>query len=141
MIVVQAFSRTSRPCAGCFACGMENGFRIYNTDPPKEKTRRGIAACCTSCLYLSMHSCDGVSVLFSQLKGLSPCPEFADGGLGTVEMLFRCNFLAVVGGGRSPKYPPNKGVVTPAVDCVKTMSWSHTVNSQVGILKQCTCPC
>lgn len=61
----------------CFACGQENGFAVYNCDPPTER--------------------------FSRLSN----DATEANGIGIVEMLFRSNIFAVVGGGKFPKYPPN----------------------------------
>jgi len=66
---------------GCLAVGTAHGFRICNVSPYQETFRR------------SFDSRDG------------------GGGIGSVAMLFRCNLLALVGGGTSPQYPTNKVLI------------------------------
>jgi hypothetical protein len=67
----------------CFAVGTERGFQIYNTYPFKDKFERG-----TNNLTLVL-----------------------EGGIGIVEMLGRTNILALVGGGKTAKYAPNKVII------------------------------
>ena len=80
---------------GCFACGLQNGFRVFNVDPLKETEKQG---------EFFQDLVKFYSLFYYYL-------DFTGGGIGFVEMLFRCNYLALIGGGNKPCFSTKKGIV------------------------------
>lgn len=61
-----------------------------------------------SCIAVALES--GFSIFNSHPLKLKSKREFAE-GIGMVEMLHKCNYLALVGGGKNPKFPSNKVMI------------------------------
>ena len=102
----------------------ENGVDNNNDDSANE-------------LHLSMLSAsfnqDGGCLAIGTTSGFSVHnlhPQYAvsvrrnlQGGIGLVEMLFRCNLMALVGGGPSPQAPPHRVVRYVLVQMSVSAGW------------------
>jgi WD repeat-containing protein 45 len=96
---------------GCFAVGATTGFRIFNTHPFNEQV--GASYNCKIVLFAyEMAPCLNSRPLCAQFRRQFDAP---DSGIGIVEMLFRCNIFALVGGGPNPRFPCNKVRLPPVV--------------------------
>ncbi|GAB2277472.1 Autophagy- protein 18a [Dionaea muscipula] len=91
----------------CFAVATDRGFRIYNSAPFREIFRRN----------------------FPSLD--DPSSRGGGGGIALVQMLFRCNILALVGGGSNPQYPTNKVMIWDDHQsrCIGELSFRSDVRS------------
>lgn len=69
----------------CFSVALENGFRIFNTDPLTSK----------------------LSKVFKE----SPINQSRGTGIGYTRMLYRTNYIALVGGGKRPRHALNKLII------------------------------
>ncbi|ODV83391.1 hypothetical protein CANARDRAFT_80719 [[Candida] arabinofermentans NRRL YB-2248] len=76
----------------CFAICHESGFRVYNTDPMELKMQRNF---------------NSISNSDNSING-SGNSGSGNSGIGLISMLHRTNYVALVGGGKQPRFPINK---------------------------------
>ena len=62
-------------------------------------------------IRVSGHQKHWVNIKICKIYETDFSTDFSDGGVGHIEMLFRCNYLALVGGGRQPKYSTKKVMI------------------------------
>eukprot|EP01088_Endostelium_zonatum_P015684 TRINITY_DN3965_c0_g1_i1.p1 TRINITY_DN3965_c0_g1~~TRINITY_DN3965_c0_g1_i1.p1 ORF type:complete len:353 (-),score=69.60 TRINITY_DN3965_c0_g1_i1:49-1107(-) len=76
-----------------FTAGTDDGFQIFDCENNKKNIQRAVEEGTTPTLFSERYHRD------------------FKGGIGIVEILFRTNILALVGGGKKPYFPPNKIII------------------------------
>lgn len=97
----------------CFACGTDTGFRIFSVEPVKETFSRDFSKALEKSKTTETDQSDNHNLI----------TDVPMTGIGYVEMLFQCNILALVGGGKYPRFSPNK-----------VMIWDDNLNRCIGEL-------
>ncbi|KAJ3326686.1 WD repeat domain phosphoinositide-interacting protein 3, partial [Gonapodya sp. JEL0774] len=82
----------------CFTLATEDGFRVNVAEPCRERVRRDV-------LPTASHETSTSSGL---ADGLQTLPK---GGISIASLLGRSNIVALVGGGKSPRWPPDRVVL------------------------------
>ncbi|KAG7195190.1 Phosphatidylinositol 3,5-bisphosphate-binding protein [Scheffersomyces spartinae] len=86
---------------GCFAVGHERGFVVYNTNPIDLRVKRNFGGGGST-----SNDKNKYNVTSSHSTSAS-----GGSGIGHICMLHRTNYLALVGGGRNPKFASNNVVI------------------------------
>ncbi|ODV64827.1 WD40 repeat-like protein [Hyphopichia burtonii NRRL Y-1933] len=89
---------------GCFAVGHENGFLVYNTNPIDLRVKRNFS-------NSNRHHLHSTSSSSAATSSSSVSSNGQGSGIGHVTMLHRTNYLALVGGGKNPKFANNKVII------------------------------
>lgn len=106
--------------ASCFAVGLESGIcSMYSggkrADEPKltrpQYTTQSLA--CSRRPEVCLTRGPDSLIAFLAVSGLT-CPADFNAGIGLVQMMGMTNYLALVGGGKSPKFAMNK-VASPSL--------------------------
>lgn len=85
----------------CFAVCTEIGFKVYATYPMELKMERDFTSS-----RKRKQSIDNNDHKFNGFMKNDELNEFS--GIGIVKMLYKTNYIALVGGGKRPKFPVNK---------------------------------
>lgn len=84
----------------CFSCGTSSGFCVFNSEPFQETVGHDEAC--------ALHRVFWFGFKHNALLCLQFRRDFEGRGIGIAVMLFRCNILALVGGGANPYFPSSK---------------------------------